>query len=127
MNHTLTYESHDLTPDRVRALTKHDFDELPFGTIQLNRYGTIKVYNRWEAELARRKQEKVIGKNFFRDIAPCTDVAEFRGRLDSMSHDGLATQIFDFVFRFPWGQRAVRVRFMVASEDERWVFVTDVT
>lgn len=108
-------------------MTEQSFDSLPFGTIMLDRHGVIKVFNRWEAVLARRKQASVIGKNFFSDVAPCTDVAEFRGRLDELSPEGIATRVFDFVFHFPWGKRSVRVRFMVNSADERWVFVTDVT
>lgn len=117
----------EMTSEEVQGMTKEAFDALPFGTIRLDRHGTISVFNRWEAHLAHRKQAAVIGKNFFRDIAPCADVAEFRGRLEEMCRDGITTQIFDFVFSFPWGQRAVRVRFMIASEDERWVFITDVS
>jgi photoactive yellow protein len=117
----------NVTTQDLTAMTEKSFDTLPFGTIMLDRHGTVKVFNQWEATLARRKQASVIGKSFFRDIAPCTDVAEFRGRLDEMSPDGMATQLFDFVFDFAWGKRAVRVRFMVNSIDERWVFVTDVT
>lgn len=116
----------NVTAQHLEAMTEQSFDTLPFGTIMLDRHGTIKVFNQWEATLARRKQASVIGKNFFRDIAPCTDVMEFRGRLEEMSPEVMPTRLFDFVFNFAWGKRAVRVRFMVNSQDERWVFITDV-
>jgi len=109
----------------LRGIPREQFDALPFGVIQLDRDGTVKTYNRWESELARRKVETVIGKNFFRDVAPCTDVAAFRGRLDALPPG--SSYVFDFEFDFPWGRRAVRVRFHIESADERWVFVTDVT
>jgi len=111
----------------LEGMTEQCFDNLPFGTIRLDRHGTVKVFNAWEVKLARRKQSSVIGKNFFIDIAPCTDVAEFRGCLDEMSPQGITTRSFDYAFHFPWGSRAVRVRFLVTSVDERWVFITDVT
>jgi len=116
-----------LSSQALQGMTKDSFDSLPFGAIKLDRSGIIGVYNVWEAGLARRNQASVIGANFFRDIAPCTDVAAFRGRLDAIRPGDLATHIFDFTFSFPWGTRAVRIRFIVESEDDRWVFITDVT
>lgn len=108
-------------------MPKGEFDKLPFGAIRLDRNGIVRAYNRWEADLARRRPEAVIGRSFFRDIAPCTDVAAFRGRLDAIVPGQEGTHVFDFMFAFPWGERAVRIRFMVESADDRWVFVTDVT
>lgn len=108
-------------------MSQEAFDALPFGAIRLDRYGKVVAYNRRESLIARRKPESVIGKNFFHDIAPCTDVAAFRGRLDAMPTNKPSTHVFDFEFDFPWGRRAVRIRFIVESADERWVFVTDVT
>jgi photoactive yellow protein len=110
----------------LRGMAAGDFDAMPFGAIQLDREGTVLAYNRWEATLARRDPTSVIGKNFFRDIAPCTDVAAFRGRLDALAERGETSYVFDFDFAFPWGRRRVRVRFLIDG-DARWVFVTDVT
>jgi len=116
-----------LSPNELRGMSQREFDTLPFGAIQLDRYGTIRAYNLWESQLARRKPEAVIGKNFFRDVAPCTDIAGFRGKLDGLIDEGQSSYVFDFEFDFPWGRRSVRIRFLVESQDERWVFVTDVT
>ena len=104
-----------------------EFDAMPFGMIRLDRAGVVKTYNEWEAKLARRTAQDVIGKNFFTDIAPCTNVTEFRGKLDQLAASGDKTYIFDYDFAFPWGTRRVRVRFVVESDDERWVLVTNVT
>jgi photoactive yellow protein len=116
-----------LSSQELLGMTKGAFDSLPFGAIKLDRKGVVREYNHWEAELARRKVASVIGKSFFRDIAPCTDVAAFRGRLDAIRPGDPGPHLIDFTFAFPWGHRAVRIRFLVESEDDRWVFVTDVT
>ncbi len=102
-----------------------EFDAMPFGMICLNRAGIVTIFNEWEATIARRAAKDVIGKNFFTDIAPCTDVAEFRGKLEQLAASGEKTYIFDYNFLFPWGNRRVRVRFVIESNDERWVLVTN--
>jgi len=98
---------------------------LPFGMIRLDAAGVVKAYNEWEARLARREARDVIGKNFFTDVAPCTNVASFRGKLDELAVSGDKTYIFDYDFLFPWGTRRVRIRFVIESMDERWVHVTN--
>jgi len=116
-----------ITSQDLEGLSLTDFDTMPFGAILLDRHGVVKTYNRWEANLARRDPSSVLGKNFFTEVAPCTDVAAFRGRLDELANSGEASYVFDFEFKFPWGERRVRIRFLIESADERWVFVTDVS
>jgi photoactive yellow protein len=68
----------DLTLDEgigIIALESYDdtaLDELPFGVICLDEHGTIVQYNLAEARLARLDRSRVLGKDFFRQIAPCT-------------------------------------------------------
>ncbi len=116
-----------VTSSDLKELSSGEFDNLPFGVIQLDREGMVKTYNRWEATLARRNPDGVLGKNFFLEVAPCTNVASFRGHLDRLAATGQGSYVFDFDFLFPWGKRLVRIRFLVESVDVRWVFVTDVT
>jgi photoactive yellow protein len=114
-----------ITSSDLTKLNPAEFDALPFGMIQLDAAGMVKAYNAWEARLARRDAKDVIGKNFFTDVAPCTNVAAFRGKLDELAERGEKTYIFDYDFLFPWGTRRVRIRFVVDSLDERWVLVTN--
>jgi photoactive yellow protein len=116
-----------VSSDDLQGLSAEEFDALPFGAILLDARGIVRAYNRWEAALARREPEAVLGKSFFLDVAPCTDVAAFHGKLDELARSGRGSYVFDFEFAFPWGRRMVRIRFLVESSDERWVFVTDVT
>jgi photoactive yellow protein len=114
-----------ITSQDISNMSPAEFDAMPFGMIRLDRTGTVKAYNQWEAQLARRKVTDVVGKNFFTEVAPCTNVTEFRGKLDELAKTTDKTYIFDYDFRFPWGTRRVRVRFVVESADERWVLVTN--
>lgn len=106
-------------------MSAEEFDRLPFGAIKLDEEGRVVAYNAAEAALARRATKSTLGRRFFEEIAPCTNVEGFRGRLDALVARGEeATECFDFRFLFPWGVREVRIRLMVLRGGGRWVFVT---
>lgn len=87
----------------LAALTPADLDRLPFGLIRLSGDGTILSYNKAESDNAGRTAESVVGRNFFTQVAPCTDVQGFHGRLDRMRANGEhGRERFSFAFRLPW-------------------------
>src|SRR5919198_5488368 len=78
-------------------------DLLPYGIIVVDERGEIIYYNAREEEIAGRRREKIIGKNFFTEVAPCTRVREFYGRFqETMRRSGL---VANFHFRFPFPER----------------------
>jgi photoactive yellow protein len=48
-------------------------DELDFGLIAMDRGGAVLGYNAFEVRRAGIARERVIGRNFFVDIGPCTN------------------------------------------------------
>jgi photoactive yellow protein len=115
-----------ISVEAISSLARDEYDELAFGVIELDRNFIVLNYNRPESLLARRSADDTIGKHFFTEVAPCTDNAEFRGKIEAlMRPDGPQTDIrFDFVFTFPWGRRSVRVRALRGGENVCWMFVT---
>lgn len=110
--------------DDLSALTAADIDSLPFGYIALAPDGTIRKYNRYEADLARKDPQEVLGRNFFREVAPCTQVKEFEGRFRELAAGGGSELLtFDFEFRFRHGAQAVRIGF-IRTPLENEVIVT---
>ena len=96
--------------DDLSALSTAEIDALPFGYIALAPDGTIRKYNRYEADLARTDPSRVLGRNFFRDVAPCTQVREFEGRFrEFVDSAGEPTLSFDFEFAFHHGAQRVRI------------------
>ena len=108
----------------LERLSPEEFDALPFGSIQLDADFTVTKYNAKEQEIANRSATETVGKNFFREIAPCTNNAAFRGRLDALIANRKSTDRFDYEFQFPWGLRAVRIQLWVPDSATRWIFVT---
>ncbi len=94
----------------LALLTPDDLDRLPFGLIRLSGDGTILSYNRTESGHSRRTAASVVGRNFFTQVAPCTDVQGFHGRLDQMRASGQAgRERFSFAFRLPWATVTVEL------------------
>jgi photoactive yellow protein len=112
--------------EAVDALTNAELDALPFGAIQLDRDGTILQFNEYEANLSNRRAPETVGRNFFRDVAPCADVREFHGRFRDGVARGELHESFDYHFAFRMAPRKVRVTlFLSAPTTTVWVFVQE--
>jgi photoactive yellow protein len=81
---------------RADSVSEAELDALPYGAIQLDSIGTVLRYNAFEAGLSGLNKENVVGKNFFKQIAPCTDLQQFHGRF----RDGVAAGQLHCTFRF---------------------------
>ena len=102
-----------------------DIDSLPFGYIGLSPDGTVRKYNRYEADLSQRDPKDVLGRNFFTEVAPCTQVQEFEGRFREFARGGVTepTLTFDFTFKFRHGHQRVRIG-MVRSQLDQEIILT---
>lgn len=93
-------------------------DRLPLGRMILSRDGIVRRYNAAEEAISGRHRSEVVGRHFFRDVAPCTRVREFEGRFNAMVEAGrVAIERFDFRFRFEGDTALLR--------DAQVVFVHD--
>lgn len=81
---------------RIGAMLPEELDRLPFGIIQLDDTGRILHYNDYESRLAGVPRDSAVGKNFFTEVAPCTDVKDFAGRF----REGVAARKLDVRFRY---------------------------
>jgi len=107
--------------DLAQASAVENVDELPFGVIVVDRKGTILEYNRYESDMTGFTRERVIDRNFFHDVAPCTAIRDFEGRFEEFlsSHD-TSIEPFEFVFPFAKGAQRVTIVFVRMNfESER--------
>jgi photoactive yellow protein len=112
--------------ERIQGLGEHELDQIPFGAIRLDKEGKILSYNRSEAELSGRKKEGVLGKNFFTDVAPCTNVQEFAGKFREGVLKGTLHTVFPYIFDYKMAPRNVWVTLFYSNEtDTAWVFVRE--
>ncbi|MCM2317088.1 MAG: PAS domain-containing protein [Thermoanaerobaculia bacterium] len=118
----------DRIKDEVGRMSSEEIDDLPFGAIQLDESGNVLKYNRYEENFAGRDRSEVVGKNFFRDVAPCTRVRAFFGAFEEGVRRRELDEVFDFVFRFPQGAKHVRIRMVFSrfGAGSVWIFVTPI-
>lgn len=112
--------------ERIERFGEPELDQLPFGAIRLDKDGTILRFNQAEVDLSGRKKEKVVGRNFFTDVAPCTNVQEFAGKFREGVSRGALHVVFPYVFDYEMEPRQVWVTLFFSNEtDTAWVFVRD--
>lgn len=101
-----------------------DVDALTFGAIEMDESGKIMRYNSAEADISGRDQEDMVGRNFFTDVAPCTNNYTFAGRFrEGVAEDSMDIQ-FSYVFDYQMSPTEVRVRITGSRETGRyWVLV----
>ncbi len=109
--------------DKLAQMTREQLDNLPYGVIELSEDATILTYNAGEAEISGRKPENVIGKNFFTEVAPCTDVREFHGRFVDLIEHRSVNHEFDFVFPFKPPMTVSITMLYEQEENSVWVIV----
>lgn len=117
MNHTFS------SPEILQWLDSQnqpEYDNLPFGLVQMSHDGTIKNYNTEESKIAGVLRENAIGKNFFTQVAPCTNnfmVAE------KFNTDQLDEEI-DYMFTYITQPTKVRLRLIKNTGSEyQYIFV----
>lgn len=92
----------NVTAADLSRMTEEELNALPFGAIRLSHYGTVLRYNATEGRLTGRTPERVLGRDFFLDVAPCTDVQEFRGRFVELAKESEISIFQEFSFEFPF-------------------------
>jgi photoactive yellow protein len=108
----------------VHSMSEQELDALPYGVIQLDTEGTVLRYNKHEAGLSGLSQGRVVGKNFFKHIAPCTDIQEFYGRFRDGVAAGKLHCTFRFHFAFEKNPRDVTVTLFYNDRNKTvWVLV----
>lgn len=95
----------------VSRLSPEELDTLPYGLICLDAQGRVVHYNDTESRMARLPKGKVVGRNFFTDVAPCTRVREFEGQFQDLVRNPSRIRVrsFDFVFRFRHSEQHVTI------------------
>lgn len=103
---------------RLVDLSPEALDALPFGAIVVDRRGTVLQYNSYESRMSRLDAARVLGLNFFRDIAPCTAVQEFEGRLKAFARSiDRGSETFSYFFPFAHGPVDVSITFLRLDSD----------
>lgn len=121
---TSTAAARNALYNSIDTMPEDELDQLPHGAIQLSPEGLVLKYNAFESKLANLEKKNVIGKNFFKEVAPCTDVQEFYGRFRSGVAEKNLHATFRYHFAFKRNPTDMSVTLFYSGITETvWVFV----
>lgn len=86
----------DKTLRKLSHMGPSEIDELDFGVVRVDDYGRVEMYNDYETRFANISFEAAFGKNFFTQIAPCTNNRLIYGRFK----DGILAGELDVSVRY---------------------------
>lgn len=114
--------------NELADINDKELDALAFGAVELDRDGRILRYNAAEADISGRDQARMVGLDFFADVAPCTRGDAFEGRFRAGVKAGKLDVQFTYVLDHEMDPTEVRVRMhSVEGSDTYWLLIKRVT
>jgi photoactive yellow protein len=105
-------------------MSQENLDNLSFGAVELDRNGKILRYNKAEGNITGRDPKATLGKNFFREVAPCTNSPEFYGKFEDGVKRGSLNTLFEYTFDHEMRPTKVKVQMKKDPQKETyWIFV----
>ncbi|MCR9141956.1 MAG: PAS domain-containing protein [bacterium] len=117
----------NFVPESVRtgvaSMSADELNALDFGVVRVDNQGKILFYNKYESELAGIAPAEAEGKNFFYDVAPCTNNRLFLGSFQQGVREGAMHILFFYTFTYRMNPTYVKVVLLKNKADENWIFV----
>jgi photoactive yellow protein len=105
-------------------LNRTDADAADFGIVKVDSTGVVELYNKYESELAGISPKDAEGKNFFTQVAPCTNNRLFFGRFKDGISAGNLNVALPYTFTYKMRPTNVQIHlYHDTSTKTNWVFV----
>ncbi len=91
-------------------MNSEQLDAFDFGVVRVDDRGVIQSYNRYESSLANIAPSVAIGKNFFTQVAPCTNNRLIYGKFKEGMAVGELNALVPYVFTYRMRPTLVQVR-----------------
>lgn len=99
-------------------------DAADYGIVKVDKDGNILLYNRYEADLAGVEPSFAEGRNFFTQIAPCSNNRLFFGKFKEGVAGGSLNEEFKYTFTYKMKPTPVDVHlYQDAATQTNWIFV----
>ena len=109
--------------ENLRRMEPEQLDAADFGIVKVDDQGRVLFYNRYESELAGVSPEAAHGKNFFTQLAPCSNNRIFLGRFKRGVQSGDLDAAFTYTFTYKMRPTLVDVRLYRDDAGNNWVMV----
>jgi len=113
----------DSVGEQLRRADPETLDGAGFGVIKIDDEGVVEFFNRWESELSGVKKEEAEGRNFFTQVAPCTNNRLFRGRFRKGVRRGELDETFTYTYTYKMRPTLVEVHLYRDADGNNWIMV----
>jgi photoactive yellow protein len=113
----------DATGERLKELSRDALDALDFGVIEVDDDGVVQFFNRYESQMSGVAPETATGKNFFTEVAPCSNNRLFVGRFKKGLRRGELDERFTYTYTYKMSPTLVDVRLYRDEDDRNWILV----
>ena len=108
----------------LAKMSDTQLNDLTFGAVEVDASGKVLKYNATEGAITGRDPKAMVGKNFFTDIAPCTNRPQFKGVFDKGVKSGDLNTLFEYVFDHQMKATRVKIHMKRAIMGASyWIFV----
>jgi len=99
----------------LETMDQAAMDQEDFGIVRMNSMGMINAYNKYELALSGHQLHEVLDKDFFQQIAPCTNNFMVAERYSSEAN---LDEEMDYVFTYRMKPTKVKLRLLARPEEE---------
>lgn len=108
---------------QLRHATTDELHNAAFGIVRLDDEGHVEFYNRYESNLSGVAPADALGKNFFHELAPCSNNHLFLGRFrNGVAADHLDER-FTYTFTYKMRPTLVDIRLYRDQDGQNWVLI----
>ncbi len=119
---SISFEDGDIETKAMHA-DESTLNSVDFGVIQVDNDGIVQFFNTYESELSGVDPSHAKGKNFFTELAPCSNNRLFRGRFKEGIRKGELDDRFTYTYTYKMRPTLVEVRLCRSSDGRNWIFV----
>lgn len=109
--------------EKLRHCSESTLNKAGFGIIKVGDSGTVEFFNTYESELSGVDPDVAVGKDFFTELAPCSNNRLFRGRFQKGIRQGELDEKFEYTYTYKMRPTLVDVRLYRDDAGNNWIMV----
>jgi photoactive yellow protein len=100
----------------LEAADDRALDGAPFGIVAMDPSGAVVAYNAYESQVSGLSAARVVGRNFFSEVGPCTNNFMVAQRFED---EGMLDEVLPYVFTLKMKPRRVNLRLLKSPDARR--------
>lgn len=109
--------------EKLRHATEEELNTVSFGIIKIDDDGVVQFFNDYESKLSGVPPEEAIDRNFFTQVAPCTNNRLFWGRFKRGVRRGDLDEMFTYTYTYKMRPTLVDVHLYRDEAGNNWILV----